>query len=428
MKPEGQRLRLWLGAGMLAGSLLPLLLYWLLMGGAFSVSVGEARRLLDRPDPPVILLDVRSPEACAADPVIGAVNWPAADIAAVASPKDVPPALQGKKLLLIDEDGLGGAKLVREMRKLPGLEVLSVCGGVASWNTDTDGGPSPLRLHPMSLVNQWLAVITGFGIKPVHLVLCVLVILWLWPQRAPDLVALRWGLLIFWLGELACSVAFWSKGGWSDFWDYVHNIGNSAGFSFTTYAVLEGLDRRVIKYSAGKDRCAALSLCRACLKYAEVPCGLRRVFSLIIPATILVARMPLCVPLQVVSYQANVLGWVTNYSHTISDQMFELWYCSVLPIALLTASWLVLLCRRQDPVTPAKILFAAATGPLGFGLVRLLVFAAYRNELMWANLWEETTELLYVASVAVVLWIFRATLFVKPAPSAPERLSSATAA
>jgi len=410
-------LGIWVGGGILAGGLLPFLLYWLLMGDFSSVTVGQAKRLLEKTNSMAALVDVRSPEAAAANPVSGAVNWPASNISLLISPVDMPPSLRGKKLILMDEDGLGSARIAHMLRNRQGLDAFNVSGGMAAWDTSPSGNHPPSRLRPMGIAKQWLAVGTGFGIKPAHMVLCVLVILWLWRQRAPDLVALRWGLLIFWLGEVACAVNHLLAGGTSEFWEYLHNYGNSVGFSFTTYAVLEGLDRRVIKYSAAKDRCAFLGLCRACIKYTDAPCGLRRIFSLLIPATILVAFMLLCVPIQFVSYNASVVGSVVNYSHMIGSQLYELRYCALLPAALLGASWLVLLCRREDPVTPAKILFAAAMGPLLFGFVRLFVFSVYSDELVWANFWEEATEFLYVFSAAAVLWIFRDSLIVKPAPA-----------
>ena len=417
MKPERRRLGFWVGGGMLAGGLLPFLLYWLLMGDFSSVTVGQAKRLLEKTNSMAALVDVRSPEAAAANPVSGAVNWPASIVSSSNRPADMPPSLRGKTLILMDEDGLGSARIARMLRSGEGLEVFSLSGGMAAWDAGPSARHTPSRLRPMSIAQQCIAVATGFGVKPAHMVLCVLVILWLWRQRAPDLVALRWGLLIFWLGEVACAINFVVADETSEFWEYLHNYGNSVGFSFTTFAVLEGLDRRVIKYSAPKDRCAAIGLCRACIKYADVPCGLRRIFSLIIPATIVIAFMLLCAPIHFVSYNTGIFGSITTYSHLVGSQLYELRYCSLLPIALLVASWLVLLCRRRDPVTPAKILFAAATGPLAFGFVRLFVFSIYNDELVWANFWEEATEFLYVFSAAAVLWIFRDSLFVKPAPA-----------
>jgi hypothetical protein len=273
-------------------------------------------------------------------------------------------------------------------------------------------------VRSLSVWKQWLAVATGFVIKPTHMVLCLALIVWLWPQRSPDLVALRWGLIIFWLGEASCAENYLFCKGRSELWEYLHNYGMSIGFAFAAYALLEGLDRRIIKYSPAKERCAALSLCRACIKYADVPCGLRRLFHLLIPASILVAIIPLCVRPEVISYDVTVLGTLTNYSHLLPAQLYETWYCSALAVVLLTVSWLVLCFKRDDPVALSKIFFAGAMGSLGFGLFRLFLYSVYRDELLWAALWEEVTELLFVASVGFVLWVFRDSLFMRQAPAA----------
>ena len=58
----------------------------------------------------------------------------------------------------------------------------------------------------------------------------------------------------------------------------------------------------------------------------------------------------------------------------------------------------------------AKIAFAAGIGPLGFGMLRV-VLGVYHENMVWFNFWEETTELLFIGIVAAVLWIFRRGLF-----------------
>jgi hypothetical protein len=227
------------------------------------------------------------------------------------------------------------------------------------------------------------------------------------------------GVIIFWLGEASCAENYLFFKGRCELWEYLHNYGMSVGFAFVAYALLEGLDRRVIKYSPEKERCAALNLCRACIKYADVPCGLRRLFHLLIPASILLAIMPLCVRPEVISFNVTVLGTLANYSHLIPAQLYETWYCSWLAIVLLTVSWLVLGFKREDPVAVSKVLFAGAMGPLSFGLFRLFLYSVYRDELLWAAFWEEVTELVFVASVAFVLWVFRDSLLERrmPAPA-----------
>ncbi len=282
-------------------------------------------------------------------------------------------------------------------------------------NALLEGQPTAVRNTSVS--EQWLVVVTAFGIKPAYMLISLGTIIWLWRQRAPDLAALRWGLIAFWVGENACSINFMVVHGNSDFWEYLHNLGMAVCFSFITYALLEGLDRRVIKYSAANDRCAALSLCRACIKHADVPCGLKRLFMVLIPATIAVAIMLLSADVQTAAYDTNILGTTVHYSETLADQLFEIRYCPAVAVLLLTASWLVLLFKREEPVPLAKVLFAAAMGPLGFGFMRLFLFAAYRDDLIRFVVWEEVTELIFTAGIALVLWFFRPGLFRQESPA-----------
>ena len=309
---------------------------------------------------------------------------------------------------------LGGGVLVTGL--LPLFLYWLLLGHVDAWTILLNGQAATFR--DTSQFEQWLVVIVAFGIKPIYILITTLLIIWLWRQRAPDLTALRWGLIAFWLGENACSVNFLVVHGNSDFWEYLHNFGMAVCFSFVTYALMEGMDRRLIKYSSTKDRCAALSLCRACIKYdADAPCGLRRVFTLFLPATIVLVAMLLTADLKPAGYDTNIMGSSVHYSETLSDQLFEIRYCPVLAILLLTASWLVLLFKRTEPVPLAKVLFAAAMGPFGFGLLRLFLSTVYRGDLIQSVVWEEITELVFTSAVAFILFVFRHSLFTSKAPA-----------
>jgi len=263
----------------------------------------------------------------------------------------------------------------------------------------------------LGALGQWLVVITAFGAKPAYMLLSLVWIVWLWHRRAPDLAALRWGLVFFLGGEIACAANYIFFSGKSTLADYLHSYGMAVGFSFVAYAVLEGVDVRLIKYSPAKDRCAALSLCRSCIKYADVPCALRRLFSCLIPALVLVSFTLPCAELAPVSQRTGILGSAQDFMNPQWSQLFEGRYCAWASISLLLISWGLLSFKRNDPVAVAKLFFAAAMGPLGFGLMRLFLRAAYRENLAWANIWEELTELIFAAGVGVVLWLFRGTLF-----------------
>jgi len=273
-----------------------------------------------------------------------------------------------------------------------------------------------LATRHMSPAEQWLAVLCAFFVKPVYMLLSLVWIVWLWRRTEPDLTALRRGLIAFWLGENACTVNYLCFGGHSDFWEFLHNYGMAVGFTFIVWAVLEAVDSRIIKLSAPKERCAVLNLCKHCIKYESVPCKLQQVFKMLIPAILMVATLPFCAGIQVVAYDANVLGSTEHYALMVSSQWFENYFCPTLAIIFLCAAWGVMVFKKHDPVPLAKTLFAAALGPLGFSFMRLFLSAAFSGNLLWYVVWEELTELLFIVAVGYVLWIFRHSLFGKPVP------------
>jgi hypothetical protein len=271
-----------------------------------------------------------------------------------------------------------------------------------------------LATRDMSFAEQGLAMTAGFVIKPVYMLLAFIWIVWLWRRREPDLAALRRGLSVFWLGENACTLNYLCFGGRSDLWEYFHNFGMGVGFAFIAWAVLDGLDKRLIKLSAPHERCAVLNLCKTCIKYSEVPCKLQRVFKLLLPATLMIAVIPFTAGIKSVAYNAVVMGTTEQFALMASSQMFENYCCPAMAMLFLTASWLVMLFKKADPVPLAKVLFAAALGPLGFGFMRLFLSGAFADNLLWYVVWEEVTELLFVVAVGYVLWVFRHTLLAKP--------------
>jgi hypothetical protein len=273
--------------------------------------------------------------------------------------------------------------------------------------------PSPgLQVtREIGTLEQWLVVITAFGVKPGYMLLSLVWIIWLWRRTVSDLVSLRWGLIFFLGGEIACAANYVLFAGNSAVTDYFHSYGMAVGFSFIAYAALEGIDFRLIKYTPAKDRCAALSLCHACIKYADVPCGLRRLFSFFLPALMVVSLMLPCAELRPSTQKIRILDSAVEFANPMWAQLFENRYCAWLSLFLLLLSWGTLLFKQTEPVAAAKVWLAAALGPLAFGLTRLFLRTAYRDNLPWANIWEELTELLFIAGVGIVLWVFRGVLF-----------------
>ncbi len=77
----------------------------------------------------------------------------------------------------------------------------------------------------------------------------------------------------------------------------------------------------------------------------------------------------------------------------------------------MASAGLALRFRRGGDIAWPKILLSGGLGFLGFGLLRLVLLAFYRENLVWFNFWEESTELMGVAGAGAVLWIFRKWLW-----------------
>jgi rhodanese-related sulfurtransferase len=393
--------------------LVPLALFWFFFSRVPGVSAAQAKALLNSTNSAAVLVDVRPAAAYSSNHVAGAVNWPFEVIASLTSTNDIPPSLQGKNLLLLCDVGFSSACATRKLRALGMSEARNVTRGLEGWLAYGDGKKSDLPFRAMSSLEQWSAVTIAFLIKPIYMTLSLLLMIWIWRQRAADLTALRWGLIWFWIGENACSIDFLFFKRASDFWEFLHGYGMAVSFSFIAYAFLEGFDHRVVKFSPEKERCAALSLCRACVKYSDAPCGLKRLFTVMIPALAVLALMPLTAGFQLASYDTIIVGTAHNYYHLPSSQLLELRYCPALALILFAAAWLVLLFKRHEPVAASKVLLAAATGPLSFGMLRMFFVASFSDRLVWFDVWEEITELLSILSIGLVLWVFRHSLFVK---------------
>ncbi len=253
-------------------------------------------------------------------------------------------------------------------------------------------------------------MLSYFFLKPIYMLLSLVIVAVLWKSRSADLVALRWGMIAFFLGESACAVNYFGYKETSYLWEYLHGAGMLVSFGFIAYAVLEAIDARILGLSDPKRRCAATRLCGACIKQTNVPCGLQRSFYLLIPALMVIAMMIPTADWHDNTYNTIIFRQPYNYGHLHVEQLFENWYCPAAALLMFAVSLAILLLKR-DAIESAKIAFAAGIGPLGFGMLRMILGAAYDQNRVWFLFWEEATELLMVFGVCCLLWIFRRGLF-----------------
>jgi rhodanese-related sulfurtransferase len=421
----------WMGVVLLtiAGALPPVVAYLLFLRPAPTITVDAAKTALSDPKASAVLVDVRSPEEFAERHIEVAANWPYERIMALATPQGVPEAFRGKRLLLICQSGIVSSLAAQHLRRHGVLAVESVEGGMQAWVAGAErpcglglcqlrarsGATERLPSRPSTPLEQAMAVLTGFLVKPLYTLLALALMVFLWRAPAADLAALFWAMLCFFVGENFCAANYVVYGDRSVLFEFLHSYGMVLCFGLTVFALLEGIDRRLLKLSDPDARCAAAGLCRRCVKHTEAPCGLRRVFQFLIPAMMLVALIPLCAELVPVSYNTRIFGTFYNYSHPMVHQVFEIRYLPVAAFVLLGISLAALLTweRARGSSTTmlwSKIFLAAGVGAMGFSFFRLFLVQCYRDNLVWFGAWEEITELLFIVGVAVVLWIFRDSL------------------
>jgi rhodanese-related sulfurtransferase len=380
------------------GFCLPLFFGWLLVGRSPSLSPAEVRRQMTEGKVRLVAVDAA---VRATLPGIGL--WPTRDILAIRELKDLPEDIRNENLVLVCLGGVQSSVAARHLEQLGFNSVHSVQGGIqaliAEGNDETFFRSSPL-------VEQWVAILSFFGVKLLYSLLSAGLIFLLWDELAPDLAALRRSMEAFFVGEAFCFVNVMFFGDLSVLLEYLHSAGMVISLALLVYAVLEGLDTRLIHFT-GDNRCAFTSPCKACFKYGDVPCGLRRVFLVALPACIVSASLPLLAPFQNAAYTTKILGLHHGYRHPVLEQVYELRFLPWAAILLFAACLLVLLGVERRKVPLSKVLFSAAAGAVLFSFFRMILVAIFAQNLVWFAAWEELSELIFVAMACCVVIVFR---------------------
>jgi hypothetical protein len=266
-------------------------------------------------------------------------------------------------------------------------------------------------VRAIPLLAQTAVVLTAFVIKPLYMFLSLVLAWMLRKSHDSSLIPLRWGLLAFFVGEAFCAINYLVFHDQSYLAEYLHNFGMVTSFGFICYALLDGLDRRVIQYSDPEKRCALIGLCGSCIKSQKVQCRIHRLFQLTTMAFGLLAFIPLAAGMSNVSYDAYIFGTQYNYTWLKVDQLFEIRYCPLLALAMFLSALLVTAGSKERFIpTSAKIFYSTGVGALGFGLFRLFFNSTFMQNLAWADSWEEVTEFTLMIIIAYVLYLFRERL------------------
>lgn len=385
------------------------------------MSPGEVHAILSANKANALLVDVRNEEEFITSHIEGSFNLSSEKILEYNHVDDFPSEWKQKTIFLICNSGVSSAAAAIHINQVSKQAVFNVRGGIQAWVAEigpldtslfsklkyASGETKQLPFRESTLFLQWVAVVAGFVIKPIYMLLSLFLIILLRRQKSFDLVLLKWGLASFFLGEAACSVNYLFFNEQSLFYEYLHSLGMVISFAFVGMALLEGVDQRIIRYSDPESKCSLISLCHGCIKYKEVPCGLKNVFEIMTLFLVILTMIPLSAVPVPVSYNTIILGTFYNYTHAGIHQLYEIRSCPLIAIALFIFSWIALKIRSKESFIYAKIFLGVGVGHLGFSMFRLYLLSVFNGEMVWFVFWEEFTEFMLMVGVGWVIWIFK---------------------
>jgi rhodanese-related sulfurtransferase len=404
----------------------PLLMYTFVLGILPSIQAADALAILNQTPEEYYLIDVRSSTEYGQNHIEGAVLWPLEDILKVDSLDEIPSQYQGKQLIFICNAGFLSGEAVRHMQKIGFQSSLNAQGGMQEWIKSAAENPQLRYTHfvqngviktgpfqELSLFEQIIPILSGFVIKPSHMILSLVMILVLWKSRVDgDLKILNWGLGFLLLGELFCAINFLFFADDSLLSEYFHNYGMLLGFGFIFFAMFEGLDERIFRFSALKKPCMFIPLCEKCFKNAEVSCKVKNIFLWACIFLAILSMIPFLVPIHADSYMTEIFGTLHQYAKVSVFQYYEF---RVIPIVSVLSFLAAYTLQKLSPnkILPiaSRVFFSGGLGGLFFSIFRLLLGSAFQNQLHFSDFWEEATEMMLVVLVAYILWQFRSKLF-----------------
>jgi rhodanese-related sulfurtransferase len=404
----------------LVGGLAPLVAYYWLFGRVSSKTSEDALQELSQPGAQAVLVDVRPADEFAQMHVEGAVHWPLAEIMALHLPAEMPVELRGRTLFLICNSGLQSAQAVARLQSIGVEQVFSVRGGIQSWiragaeqpqlnfSRMVYQGEIGVIYQPMPLFQQIATIISGFGFKPLHMLLSLGLFVLLLRQKASDLKIIGLGVGIFLASETACAVNYLLFDHNAYLAEYLHSFGMAVSFGVVLYGAIEALDVRLVHLRDPQKRCMFIGLCRECVKSGHKECKSRRLFQLSSGMLVVLGFLPLVAQPTTASYNTDIFGTPYHYCRLLLYQYYESRYLPGAAIFLGMLALLAVTFSKDKQIPPlARFFFAASLGALLFSVFRLVLGGIFEENLMWADFWEEATELMFIVGIAAVVWIFR---------------------
>lgn len=279
----------------------------------------------------------------------------------------------------------------------------------APWKQLFDEASAPFV--SMSPGEQFAGVFALLIIKPTYMLLSLGLAILLMREKSREMFNLGLGIAIFLAGEVACAVNYLFLNERSNLAEFLHSYSMAIAFALVAYALFEGLDKRLLHFSAPDQKCALLEVCGPCIKYQKVTCGIRKIAHLALPALLVLTFLPWLTQISELAYKTKILTFLHFYQRALPSQYYEVRFIPIASFLLFGAAWLTLFLTPKTPLHPTvRVLSCAGLGLWGFGMFRAVLGLLFASNLVWFYFWEELTELMFILAIIYLLWSFRKTL------------------
>jgi rhodanese-related sulfurtransferase len=361
---------------------------------------------------PPVLLDVRTEAEYRSEHVTGAAWAPLADLGNYVASH---PVADERTIVTVCAHGRRSAVAAATIAALGHARVASLAGGTVRWRElglPLEAGlgettTSPVAVVPTTRFEQLVTVMTAFVVKPIYMLLALVVGLRLWRRPDVDLALLGRGMLLFFVGEALCAIRV-VGGPLPDLLEMGHGLGMVAMGTCLSWGLAELVDRRVLGFSDPNRACLVGRFCQGCWKREPVSCGVQRAMRFLLPVFILLCLVPLSAEPRPMKLHYLVFGTVVVDEVTPLIAIAQMRLYPILGLCFFVVAFVRL--RKPNDIERAKAPFFVGLGLLSFSLLRFFLQHAFGQAVVWANAWEELTELATVLTLIAILWIFRGQL------------------
>jgi len=200
--------------------------------GVQTISAADLNKALAEQSPPIVI-DIREDAAYRRNHIPGAIRLNLESIDGYAVKGNIP---RDNRIVVVCSSGWDSQIAAATFMAHGYRNVYSLAGGMNRWpepgyrlesgsGTAVDKGLLTPPVVAISLLSQLAMAVAAFVVKPAYILMSGLVILLLWRKNSGDLVLIRNAMLVFFIGENACTLNYLVASNKSIRLEFLHGLG-----------------------------------------------------------------------------------------------------------------------------------------------------------------------------------------------------------